>query len=75
MTDMPRCRTCKWWEPATQQSGVCALTKYDGIAALFAMEGPDSLAWAMPDTPDGAAHLETLPDFGCVQHEPREDEP
>jgi hypothetical protein len=73
-TSLPRCETCKWWgstEPGYASYGdrkMCALTynadDFPEAGRSLANVFDDEYAWA---------GLWTSPEFGCVQHEPRED--
>ena len=65
-----RCATCKWWDHDEQGmyggKKTCLLTELIRDAHVH----PDSQALA---TGEWSASLITAPDFGCTQHEPRED--
>jgi hypothetical protein len=83
---MERCKTCTWWTPSTnvRGDGFCEATRVDE-RMYRVVEGVPRLAEAyapvegvMDDRgfydPRGTpAVLLTSEDFGCVQHEPRED--
>ena len=79
--DYPRCATCKWWAQSWYRNaagtvimrdyGYCALADQGDDGAVH----PESLAHAAGDSMEAGvtAELLTAPDFGCVQHEPREE--
>jgi hypothetical protein len=65
-----RCATCRWWTvPAVHRPdwGRCDLTESgNGLPAVT-----DSAAMAY-DGETWSAILETAPEFGCNQHEPKD---
>lgn len=82
------CETCRWWETTADEyderwkSGVrrCMKipmfwdsTKWDDDGERRILVS-DSLAFAQ-DASDYSAVLLTLPNFGCVMHQPREHQP
>jgi hypothetical protein len=66
MSEMGRCRDCRWWnaEPLTDFDE----TRGKVWGACLRVESSDSLAEAMGRDP-GEGWLTTRPDFGCVQFE------
>lgn len=83
---MNHCKTCKHWAAPEADSrrvpitGECkAVPHYwdvsewsaDGRSRVIKKEYAHCLAFSQ-DGSDYSASLETLPDFGCVQHQPKE---
>jgi len=73
---MERCKTCKWWDrknaPESEWGG-CALIS-DWFLEIEPSEDRKERAGAFTTAQgDVASLLSTHVDFGCVQHEPRED--
>ena len=76
-----RCRSCRFWTPhrssydptetvPQEKYGACELTlSHDGQATQ-----PESLAYAA-DRESYQAILQTSPDFGCVQGQPKAEPP
>lgn len=58
MTDCWRCRDCKHWRAGTLDEGEYALSEAE---------------YGLMYTPDYPLPVITMPDFGCVQFEGRED--
>lgn len=81
---MERCKTCKHWKKPKGEFGeipgvgICMATAQFWDAAEWASDGEsrilkpayaDRLAFVQ-DGSDYLAELKTMPDFGCVQHDP-----
>ena len=84
---MERCKTCKHWEKPRNDygevpgTGTCnAIPQLwdasewddDGESRVLKTKHADRLAF-LQDGSDYLAMLKTLPDFGCVHHEPLAD--
>lgn len=74
MTDIGKCRGCKWWAPILNRAvahepgwGSCSLA--DGAAAFKALDAGTPTAKAIAVTGDYyGAELQTRHDYGCVQY-------
>ncbi len=82
MSDMPRCATCKWYEP----DGDGTTQGYCGAVHIFTFNGaaeidmpPRGFVLLVADKGDpslGSAQLLVREDFGCIRHKPvKPDEP
>ncbi len=79
---MGRCETCRWW---TQDFGQCLLLSETPLYQATVKMPPtlvdrkakmDQLALTIGlGQGSEGSYLDTAPDFGCVQHDPREDMP
>jgi hypothetical protein len=67
-TEMPRCETCRHWQPS-DPPGLEKLDLYASSVCTLA-RGKDRRFLAVG--PNGDEDLATLADFGCIAHEPRE---
>jgi hypothetical protein len=68
MSDLGRCKTCKWW--GRDYEGTCSfvdttLSQYPDHFELECGADDDSGLWA---------RLATGPEFGCVHHTPKDEE-
>ncbi len=78
-----RCETCKWWMAARKvwdpewrpRDGYCELTRTEhGEYEQAYPESKARMSLGLGDMDNAwPIALITKPDFGCVQHEPRED--
>lgn len=77
MSDMPRCKTCKWWDTYEDDPnpvhGWCRVART--LDRQHTGKGIPTPLMCAHSGNDGLALLITLPNFGCIQHQPREGQP
>lgn len=76
MSNMPRCKTCKWWDQIRES---------DTYGYCDWLQNAETSDWnASPTGNEALIYVEdqhvttgmmTGPDFGCVQHEPKDEQP
>jgi hypothetical protein len=71
MAETGRCASCRWWVPEDGDDpwGDCRLATMSDTEQLSMGRGGWIRFYIGSEPP---APLGTAPDFGCVQHEPRE---
>jgi hypothetical protein len=68
---MQTCKTCRFWEPDVRNAGKCGLVgcrELEGSPRGFLIEATAADDWNL------RTDLITGPDFGCVQHQPTDED-